>query len=121
MSEREVNLSLSQQVLASYDDTSALSGSCPGHTMRLQDGRNPLHYTVLKYPLYATLQCDQPSPRPEAGGGDFNVIAQAHWQHRGHLLCLLHYLRNPGSPGRRRERGEAGVVLHEIMTEQPLK
>lgn len=50
-------------------------------------------------PLFAVFQCDQQSSRSEAGGGDTDVFAEAHWQHRGHLLCLLHYLWNPGSAG----------------------
>lgn len=49
--------------------------------------------------LYAVFQCDQQSSRTEASGGDPNVITEAHRQHRGHLLCLLHYLWNPGSTG----------------------
>ena len=56
-----------------------------------------------KMPLFAVFQCDQQSSRSEVGSGDTDVFAEAHWQHRGHLLCLLHYLWNLGSAG---EAGE---------------
>lgn len=46
-------------------------------------------------------QRDQQSPGPEAGGRDPDVVPEAHRQHRGHLLCLLHYLWHPGSTGER--------------------
>ena len=50
-------------------------------------------------------QCDQQSPGAEAGGGDPDVVAEAHRQHCGHLLRLLHYLRHLGSTGEN-EKGE---------------
>lgn len=53
-----------------------------------------------KIPLFAVFQCDQQSSRSEAGGRDADVFAKAHWQHCGHLLCLLHYLWNTGSAGK---------------------
>lgn len=54
-----------------------------------------------KTTLYALFQCDQQSSRAEAGGRDPDVITEAHWQHCGHLLRLLHYLWYLGSPGER--------------------
>lgn len=53
--------------------------------------------------LYALFQCDQQSPRAEAGGGDSDVVTEAHRQHCGHLLRLLHYLWHTGSAGEERE------------------
>lgn len=44
-------------------------------------------------------QGDQPGTGPEAGGGDADVLAEAHRQHRGHLLCLLHHFWHPGGAG----------------------
>lgn len=52
-----------------------------------------------KMPLFGLFQCDQQSSRSETGGGDADVFVETHWQHRGHLLCLLHYLWNLGSAG----------------------
>lgn len=52
-------------------------------------------------PLYAVFQCDQQGPRAEAGGRDPDVVTEAHRQHRGHLLRLLHYLWHLGSTGER--------------------
>lgn len=54
-------------------------------------------------PLFAVFQCDQQSSWTETGGGDADVFTEAHWQHRGHLLCLLHYLWNLRSAGEMRE------------------
>lgn len=45
------------------------------------------------------LQRHQPGTWPEAGGGDADLVPQAHWQHRPHLLCLLHHLWHPGGAG----------------------
>lgn len=45
------------------------------------------------------LQRHQPGTWPEAGGGDAHLVPQAHWQHRPHLLCLLHHLWHPGGAG----------------------
>lgn len=45
------------------------------------------------------LQRHQPGTWPEAGGGDAHLLPQAHWQHRPHLLCLLHHLWHPGGAG----------------------
>lgn len=65
-----------------------------------------------KMPLYAVFQCDQQGPRAEAGGRDPDVVTEAHRQHRGHLLRLLHYLWHLGGTG---ERGGAQT---EIMRKQ---
>lgn len=53
--------------------------------------------------LFVVFQGNQQSTRTETGGGDADVFTEAHWQHCGYLLCLLHYLRNLGSAG---EMGE---------------
>lgn len=50
-------------------------------------------------PLFVVFQGNQQSARTEAGGGDADVFTEAHWQHCGYLLCLLHYLWNLGSAG----------------------
>lgn len=61
-------------------------------------------------------QCDQQSSRPEAGGGDPDVITETHRQHCGHLLCLLHYLWNFGSSG---EKGRGGKVHRQQQKHLP--
>lgn len=53
-------------------------------------------------PLFVVFQGNQQSARTEAGGGDADVFTEAHWQHCGYLLCLLHYLWNLGSAGENR-------------------
>lgn len=63
-----------------------------------------------KSPMCAVFQGHQQSSRPEAGGWDPHVIAEAHRQHRGHLLRLLHHLRHPGSAG---ERGRPQAATQE--------
>lgn len=74
--------------------------------------------------LSAVFQCDQQSPGAEAGGGDPDVVAEAHRQHRGHLLRLLHYLRHLGSTGEKgkersgEERRGEGRTRTERMRKQ---
>ena len=72
--------------------------SAPAHT-------HTHTHTRTKILLSAVFQCDQQSPGAEAGGGDPDVVAEAHRQHCGHLLRLLHYLRHLGSTGEN-EKGE---------------
>ena len=45
------------------------------------------------------VQGHQPRSRPQAGGGDPDIVPQAHRQYRPHLLRLLHHLRHPGGAG----------------------
>lgn len=61
----------------------------------------------------SVFQCDQQSSWTEAGGGDADVFTEAHWQHRGHLLCLLHYLWNL------RSAGEMGEGWAQKMAQNP--
>lgn len=80
--------------------------SCYTHT------HTHTYIQFTKMPLYAVFQCDQQGPRAEAGGRDPDVVTEAHRQHRGHLLRLLHYLWHLGGTG---ERGGAQT---EIMRKQ---
>lgn len=47
----------------------------------------------------ARVQGHQPRPGPQAGGGDSDLVPQAHRKHRPHLLRLLRHLRHPGCAG----------------------
>lgn len=44
-------------------------------------------------------QGDKSSSWSKTGGGDSDHIPQTHWKYRPHLLCFLHRVWNPGSPG----------------------
>lgn len=59
------------------------------------------HAQLTPSAMCAVFQGHQQSSWPEAGGRDPHVVAQAHRQHRGHLLRLLHHIRDLGSAGER--------------------
>ena len=44
-------------------------------------------------------QGDQPSAGSQVGGGDAHLISEAHWEHRPHMLRILHHLRHPRCSG----------------------
>ena len=50
-------------------------------------------------PTSLSPQGNQPGTGAEAGGGNADVLAEAHWQHCGHLLCLLHHIWHPRGAG----------------------
>lgn len=56
--------------------------------------------------LVCVFQGDQPRPWIKAGRGDAHHLSEAHWEHRPHLLRLLHRLWHLGS---------AGAFSHKVM------
>lgn len=46
------------------------------------------------------LQGDKPSSGFKTGGGDFDHIFEAHWEHCPDLLCFFYCLWNSGSSGK---------------------
>lgn len=87
-----------------------LVGAFPHDRPLHRESRGPLLLKMLicgQTPLlclsplpFLPFQSHQPSPWPQAGGGNTHFFPQAHRKHCPHLLRFLHHLWHPGCTGR---------------------